>query len=201
MAPWRAVPTAPHRRLVLASASPARLGLLRAAGIEPEVRVSGVDEGGFDPGRPTQMVAGLARRKAEAVAAGTSGALVIGCDSVLELDGMAHGKPKDAVDAVTRWRSMPREGRHPPHRPLPDRHRPDRRQGHRGGRLDGGPLRRGHRSRDRRLRGQRGTTGRRRGVHARRTGRAVHRRDRRRPQHGHRPFAPAPQDPPRRPST
>ena len=48
----------------------------------------------------------LARAKAEAVAAGTSGLLVVGCDSVLELDRMAHGKPAGPEDAALRWRRM-----------------------------------------------------------------------------------------------
>ena len=97
----------PRRHLVLASQSVGRLGLLRAAGIEPEVCVSGVDEGGWDPGRARAMAGGLARRKAEAVAARRHDAsLVLGCDSVLELDGTAYGKPVDAADAAGRWRRM-----------------------------------------------------------------------------------------------
>jgi septum formation protein len=97
----------PARHLILASQSPARRGLLRAAGIDPEVRVSGIDEDGWDPARPGALVAGLAHRKARAVAAGeTGGALVLGCDSVLEVDGRAHGKPADAVEAARRWRHV-----------------------------------------------------------------------------------------------
>lgn len=100
--------TVSSRRLILASASAGRLRLLRAAGIDPEVRVSGVAECGFDPARPRAMAAGLARRKAEAVAGSgpTGGALVLGCDSVLELDGRAHGKPADAAAATAQWRRM-----------------------------------------------------------------------------------------------
>ena len=48
----------------------------------------------------------LARIKAETVAARTEGALVLGCDSVLELDGDVHGKPVDAAEATARWRRM-----------------------------------------------------------------------------------------------
>ncbi len=81
--------------------------MLRAAGVEPEVVVSGVDESDV-AGTPSEVAAELARRKAAAVAAlpVARGALVLGCDSVLELDGRAHGKPADAADAVRRWRLM-----------------------------------------------------------------------------------------------
>lgn len=98
----------PVRRLVLASASPARLGLLRQAGLAPEVIVSGVDEDALSAGTPAELARILAEAKAEAVASRpeTAGALVIGCDSVLELDGQALGKPVDAEDATARWKSM-----------------------------------------------------------------------------------------------
>jgi septum formation protein len=94
--------------LVLASASPARLATLRSAGVHAEVVVSEVAEEGVDAGSPARTAQLLARRKAEAVAdrlAGTA-ALVLGCDSVLELDGGAYGKPTSADDAVRRWRLM-----------------------------------------------------------------------------------------------
>ena len=93
-------------RIVLASASPARLGVLRAAGLEPEVIVSGVDEATFSAGTPAELAGELARAKAGAVASGLDGGLVIGCDSLLDLDGRALGKPGSADEAVRRWRDM-----------------------------------------------------------------------------------------------
>jgi nucleoside triphosphate pyrophosphatase len=92
-------------RFVLASSSPARLKLLRQIGIEPEVVVSGVDESTVT-GPPADVALTLAVRKATAVAERVSDALVLGCDSVLDLDGEALGKPADAADAVARWRRM-----------------------------------------------------------------------------------------------
>ncbi|AZQ73204.1 Maf family protein [Streptomyces abikoensis] len=98
----------PSRRLVLASQSPARLGLLRQAGLAPEVIVSGVDEDALDAPTPAGLALVLAEAKAAAVAEreAAAGALVIGCDSVLELDGQALGKPADAEEATARWKSM-----------------------------------------------------------------------------------------------
>ncbi|WP_308113558.1 Maf family protein [Kineosporia corallincola] len=113
-----------HVSLTLASASPARLSTLRAAGIEPTVRVSAVDEpavlaatGITDPEDVSLL---LARAKAEDVASAVqreyfdsdedddvaAPGLVLGCDSVLDLDGVALGKPADAADAVRRWKDM-----------------------------------------------------------------------------------------------
>jgi septum formation protein len=99
-----------RRRLVLASQSPARFGLLRQAGLSPEVIVSGVDEDAVSAPTPAELALALAEAKASVVAARPdvimSGALVIGCDSVLELDGEALGKPADAEEATARWKSM-----------------------------------------------------------------------------------------------
>lgn len=92
--------------LILASASPSRLRLLRAAGIEPVVDVSGVPEDDVDDSSPTQLVALLARRKAETVASRHRQGLVLGCDSTFELDGVAVGKPRRPEVAIARWRRM-----------------------------------------------------------------------------------------------
>lgn len=105
------------RTVVLASASPARLALLRAAGLDPVVRVSDVDEPAIEKqlaaqGRtsPADVCDELARAKAAAVTdhlgAGYPDALVVAADSVLDLDGVALGKPHDAAEAVRRWQTM-----------------------------------------------------------------------------------------------
>ena len=109
------LPDVPTVQLVLASASPARRSTLRAAGIEPVVVVSEVDEDltvaeatdRYGPLEPADIALLLARAKAEDVAARVdAGVVVLGCDSVLELDGEVHGKPGDAAEAVARWRRM-----------------------------------------------------------------------------------------------
>jgi septum formation protein len=94
-------------RLVLASASPARLATLRAAGIEPSIVVSGVDEDQVTGLAPAALAQRLAELKCAAVSEQLSdGSLVLGCDSVLELDGASLGKPLDPDEAVARWRAM-----------------------------------------------------------------------------------------------
>ncbi|MGH3753032.1 MAG: Maf family protein [Pseudonocardiaceae bacterium] len=101
-------------RLVLASASPARLAVLRAAGIDPVVRVSGVDEHALAaalPGAtPAELVTALARAKADAVAADVAtehpDAVVVGCDSMLHVGGELAGKPGCASTALRYWQAM-----------------------------------------------------------------------------------------------
>jgi septum formation protein len=94
---------------VLASASPARLATLRSAGLDPVVVVSGVDESRLDGLPPAELALQLAELKCAAVAARgdlPAAALVLGCDSVLDLGGEALGKPEDADEAVRRWQQM-----------------------------------------------------------------------------------------------
>ncbi|MFC9257627.1 Maf family protein [Amycolatopsis thailandensis] len=101
-------------RFVLASQSPARLGVLRSAGFDPSVVVSGVDEDAVaasltDPA-PVELVRALAVAKAEAVyetLAGTHADMVIvGCDSMLSINGEMVGKPLTPEAARERWASM-----------------------------------------------------------------------------------------------
>ena len=93
-------------RFVLASASPARLSTLRAAGVQPEVIVSGVDEDAITAPSPVELVGALAVAKASAVGDGLVDTLVLGCDSMLEFDGRALGKPHSSDVATQRWRAM-----------------------------------------------------------------------------------------------
>jgi septum formation protein len=97
------VTAVPH--FVLASRSPARLQTLRDAGLNPVVVVSGVDESTVT-GPPADVALTLAVRKAMDVAPQCADSLVLGCDSLLDLDGEAFGKPTDRSDAVARWRRM-----------------------------------------------------------------------------------------------
>jgi septum formation protein len=96
-------------RLVLASASPARRALLKAAAIDVDVLVSGVDESMVEAEDAYTLSLALARMKARTVAArmqADPGVLILGCDSVLAFEGEVLGKPQDADDAVKRWQRM-----------------------------------------------------------------------------------------------
>ncbi|MES2092816.1 MAG: Maf family protein [Actinomycetota bacterium] len=94
-------------RLYLASTSPARLATLRAAGIEPIVLPSLVDEDAAvlaaGPLAPIDMVLLLARLKASAVLGPSIDGFVLGGDSVFELDGIVYGKPHQSDIARDRW--------------------------------------------------------------------------------------------------
>lgn len=94
------------RPVVLASASPARLRLLRDAGLDPRVVVSGFDEDSLDEPDPWALVERLAVEKARLVAKELSGELVIGCDSMLALHGHVLGKAASAAEAEERWHRM-----------------------------------------------------------------------------------------------
>jgi septum formation protein len=103
-------------RIVLGSASPGRLNVLRQAGIDPLVRVSGVDEDAVvarlgSDAPPGDVVCALAAAKAERVAGELDGdvatdCVVIGCDSMLYTDDQLCGKPGSAEAAVSQWRLM-----------------------------------------------------------------------------------------------
>jgi septum formation protein len=100
------VTPSPPVPLILASGSAGRLSVLRAAGIDPEVVVSGVDETGFEDLGIAEMVAELAERKAAAVATLRPRALILGCDSMLDFEQEALGKPATAERAITLWRRL-----------------------------------------------------------------------------------------------
>lgn len=93
-------------KFVLASASPARLKLLRMIGIEPIVHKSDYDESLINHPQPTELVNTLAQKKAEIVAQYYDNALVLGCDSLLEVDGEIYGKPDNEEMAIARWQYM-----------------------------------------------------------------------------------------------
>ena len=103
-------------RVVLASASPGRRTVLRQAGIDPVVAVSGVDEDAVIAAQgpdtqPGDIANALARAKAEQVVerldpAVTADCVVIGCDSMLYIDGTLRGKPDSVAEARRQWDSM-----------------------------------------------------------------------------------------------
>ena len=80
--------------------------MLRAAGLHPEVIVSGVDEDAYSAGSTAELTGLLAAAKASAVADSLDSGMVIGCDSMLDLAGQSLGKPTSPQDAISRWRDM-----------------------------------------------------------------------------------------------
>jgi septum formation protein len=94
-------------RFVLASASPARRQLLETIGIPVEVQASFFDESSIQVSQPADLVQTLALEKAHTVAQQcTPPALILGCDSILTLNGEIYGKPADRADAIARWQQM-----------------------------------------------------------------------------------------------
>ena len=94
-------------RVILAAKSPARLHVLRHAGLEPEVIVSGYDESQIVDPVPTSLAARLAEAKGATVVPQLEGDFVLfACDSVLEFEGRAHGKPGSEAAAIERWQRM-----------------------------------------------------------------------------------------------
>jgi septum formation protein len=96
----------PQRTLVLASGSPARLRLLRDAGFDPKVVVSGVIEDGVEAADTPGLVTLLAESKAGAVADQAGNAVVVGCDSMLEFEDRPLGKPASISEARHWLRAM-----------------------------------------------------------------------------------------------
>lgn len=92
-------------RLVLASASETRLRVLRQAGFDPVVEPSDVDEASTATD-PAVLVRDLAYRKATAVSERFPDDVVLGCDSVVSVDGELLGKPSSTAQAADWWRSM-----------------------------------------------------------------------------------------------
>ena len=80
--------------------------MLRGAGLDPEVIVSGVDEDAFAAPSTAELTQVLASAKASAVAKTVDTGLVIGCDSMLDLAGRGYGKPASAEDAIACWHEM-----------------------------------------------------------------------------------------------
>lgn len=103
-------------RVILASASRGRRKVLRGAGIDPLVVVSGVDEDAVTAGMPAgagpgEVTTALAIAKARAVVGSLeddqrSDCVVIGCDSMLYRDGRLWGKPPSESAAIEGWHAM-----------------------------------------------------------------------------------------------
>ena len=95
-----------HPHVVLASGSPRRRELLEAIDIRPEIRPADIDETPLDGERPAAYVERLARAKAERVAANHPGAIVIGADTTVAVDGVIVGKPTDDANAGATLRRL-----------------------------------------------------------------------------------------------
>ncbi|MFM7573128.1 MAG: Maf family protein [Snowella sp.] len=91
---------------VLASASPARRRLLETVGIKPIIHQSDFDESQIQLTDTVALVETLARCKAETVASQLEQSLILGCDSLLVVNGESYGKPESAEIAIARWQGM-----------------------------------------------------------------------------------------------
>lgn len=91
---------------VLASASPARRRLLETVGIKPIIHQSDFDESQIQLTDTVALVETLARCKAETVASQLKQSLILGCDSLLVVNGESYGKPESAEIAIARWQGM-----------------------------------------------------------------------------------------------
>ncbi|ELR97768.1 nucleoside triphosphate pyrophosphatase [Gloeocapsa sp. PCC 73106] len=91
---------------VLASASVARRRLLQGVGIEPIIRPSNFDESQIKNADPLELVKALAKSKATLVAPEFEDALILGCDSLLVVEGKIYGKPETPEVAIARWLRM-----------------------------------------------------------------------------------------------
>lgn len=97
-------------RIVLASQSPSRRMLLEQGGVKPVLRPANIDEdaviASLADAPPAHTVAALARAKAETVAGEFPDDVVVGCDSMLLLDGQLLGKPHTVEATIERWRAQ-----------------------------------------------------------------------------------------------
>jgi len=87
------------RSVVLASASPRRYELLRTLGLAICVVPSAIDEGELPGYGPRELASLYAGAKADAVAARESAGVIVAADTVVDVDGVAFGKPADSADA------------------------------------------------------------------------------------------------------
>ena len=93
-------------KFVLASASSARKKLLQNVGIEPIICKSDFDESQIQKSNPVDLVQTLALCKANTVSPQFKEAIILGCDSILSVNGEIHGKPDSENQAIARWQKM-----------------------------------------------------------------------------------------------
>lgn len=97
-------------RIVLASASPSRRFILESAGVDPIIHPANIDEdaliASLNDAPPREVILALCAAKAEAVAAQYPDDIVIGCDSMLLLNGTLQGKPHTIDATINRWKAQ-----------------------------------------------------------------------------------------------